>query len=166
MNVEALLAGNSMELFLIIQALGLSLWLSIAVLNNWQAFRSSVGAVGATMAMEPLRQNPAIEIPLLTRAVRSARLHQLALLVVLALQVVAALAAWTGSYQLILGDGLLAARPWLNLALSGFSAFVFAMLLGGLWFGYWIRQEGLQLTHLVLSIWAVVAFVLFNNSWM
>lgn len=166
MNVEALLAGNSMGLFLIVQALGLSLWLSIAVLNNWQAFRSSVGAVGATMAMEPLRQNPAIEIPLLTRAVRSARLHQLALLVVLALQVVAALAAWTGSYQLILGGGLLAARPWLNLALSGFSAFVFAMLLGGLWFGYWIRQEGLQLTHLVLSIWAVVAFVLFNNSWM
>ena len=91
---------------------------------------------------------------------------QLALLVVLALQLVAALAAWTGSYHLIIGDGLLSARPWLNLALSAFSAFVFAMLLGGLWFGYWIRQEGLQLTHLVLSIWAVLAFFLFNHSWL
>lgn len=166
MTVEAWVLGHSMLVFLGVQAVGLSLWLSIAVLNNWQAFRSSVGAVGATMAMEPLRQSPAIEIPLLVRAVRSPRLHQLALLVVLALQVVAALAAWTGSYQLILGDGLLSARPWLNLALSAFSAFVFAMLLGGLWFGYWIRQEGLQLTHLVLSIWAVLAFFLFNHSWL
>jgi len=165
MSVEAFLPGNATGLFLSTQAVGLSVWLSLAVINNAQAFRSSVGAVGATMAMEPLRQSPAIEIPLLIRAVRNPRLHQLALLLVLALQIVAALAAWNGSYQLILGDGLLAARPWLNVALSAFSAFVFAMLLGGLWFGYWIRQEGLQLTHLALSIWAVLAFVLFNLNW-
>ena len=55
MSVEALVAGNPLGIFMAVQALGLSLWLSIAVLNNWQAFRSSVGAVGATMAMEPLR---------------------------------------------------------------------------------------------------------------
>ncbi len=164
MSVEALVAGNPLGIFMAVQALGLSLWLSIAVLNNWQAFRSSVGAVGATMAMEPLRQSPAVDIPLLVRAVRSPRLHQLALLLVLALQLAAALAAWAGSYHLILGDGLVLARPWLNLALSAFSAFVFAMLLGGLWFGYWIRQEGLQLTHLVLSVWALLAFFLFNHS--
>ena len=166
MNAQASLLSYSMELFLITQALGLSLWLSIAVLNNWQGFRSSVAAVGATMAMEPLQQSPAIDIPLLVRAVRAPRLHQLALLVVLALQLVAGLSAWTGSFLLIFGDGLLTARPWLNLALSAFSAFLFAMLLGGTWFGYWIRQEGLQLTHLVLAIWAVLAFFLFNHGWL
>jgi predicted small integral membrane protein len=165
MSVELWLPGGTAGLFLITQALGLSVWLTLAVVNNLQAFRSSVGAVGATMAMAPLHQAPAIDIPLLRRAVRSHHLHQLALVIVLALQVIAAVAAWTGSYQLVLGDGLSAARPWLNLALSGFSAFVFAMLLGGLWFGYWIRQEGLQLTHLVLAIWALSAFALFNLQW-
>lgn len=165
MSVEAFLPGGSAGLFLGTQALGLSVWLTLAVVNNGQAFRSSVGAVGATMAMAPLHQSPAIDTPLLRRAVRSPRLHQFALLVVLVLQIVAAVAAWVGSYQLVLGDGLAVARPWLNLALSGFSAFVFAMLLGGLWFGYWIRQEGLQLTHLVLSAWALLAFALFNLQW-
>ncbi|KAF1032019.1 MAG: hypothetical protein GAK37_00610 [Pseudomonas sp.] len=162
MGVDVWLPGNPAAFFLLIQALGLSVWLTLAVLNNGQAFRSSVGAVGATMAMEPLRQSPAIDSPLLTRAIRSRGLHTLALLVVLALQVAAALAAWTGTYQLTFGAGLGAARPWINLALGGFSAFIFAMLLGGLWFGYWIRQEALQLTHLVLLAWAIAAFVLFN----
>lgn len=165
MTIEILALGDSMRVFLAVQAIGLSLWLSIVLINNLQAFRSSVGAVGATMAMLPLRASPAIEIPLLARAVSAPRWHQLALIVVVLLQLAAALAAWVGSYHLIAGDGLLIARPWLNLALSAFSGFIFAMLLSGLWFAYWIRQEGLQLTHLLLSIWAVVAFFLFNHSW-
>lgn len=162
MGVDAWLPGSPAAFFLLIQALGLSVWLTLAVINNGQAFRSSVGAVGATMAMDPLRQSPAIDTPLLARAVRASGLHTVALLTVLVLQIGAALAAWTGSYHLVFGEGLVAARPWINLALSGFSAFIFAMLLGGLWFGYWIRQEALQLTHLVLLAWAIAAFVLFN----
>lgn len=39
------------------------------------------------------------------------------------------------------------------------------MLLGGLWFGYWIRQEGLQLTHLALVVWVVLSFMVFNLQW-
>ncbi|MNR42746.1 hypothetical protein D3C85_1612890 [compost metagenome] len=84
---------------------------------------------------------------------------------VLVLQVVAAVAALIGTYVLLIGTGLEPARPWLNLALSAFLGFSFAMLLGGLWFGYWIRQEGLQLTHLVLVLWALLAFVVFNVQW-
>lgn len=54
---------TSLWLFQAIQAVGLALWLSIAVLNNLQAFASSVGAIGATLAMAPLRQPPAIDFP-------------------------------------------------------------------------------------------------------
>jgi predicted small integral membrane protein len=142
---------TSLWLFQTILALGLSLWLCIALLNNLQAFRASVGAVGATMAMAPLRQAPAIDIPLLSRALHSPTWHRIALVLVLVLQGVAA--------------DLAQARPWLNLALSAFLGFTFSMLLGGLWFGYWIRQEGLQLTHLVLVLWALLAFVVFNLQW-
>jgi predicted small integral membrane protein len=145
--------------------LGFSLWLSIALINNLHAFSSSVAAVGATMAMAPLRQPPAIDFPLLARALSSPALHRLALIVVVLLQVAAVLAAWTGCYELLLDDGLDAARPWLNLALSAALAFLFAMLLGGLWFGYWIRQEGLQLTHLVLVVWVLLNFLVLNLRW-
>lgn len=156
---------TSLWLFQAVQALGLSLWLCIAVLNNLQAFRASLGAVGATMAMAPLRQPPAIDLPLLSRAVHAPAAHRIALVLVLVLQVVAAAAALVGAYSLVIGGGIEPARPWLNLALSAFLGFTFAMLLGGLWFGYWIRQEGLQLTHLVLVLWALLAFVLFNVQW-
>lgn len=102
---------------------------------------------------------------MLGRAVRTAYLHRAALTGVLILQVGAALACWCGSYLLVVTGELTAARPWLNLALAGFTTFLLAMHLGGLWFGYWIRQEGLQLTHIVLLIWTVIAFFLFNTPW-
>lgn len=155
----------SLMIFQAICFLGFSLWLSIALINNLQAFSSSVAAVGATMAMAPLRQPPAIDFPLLARALTSPALHRLAMPVVVLLQALAVLAAWAGCYELLLGAGLDAARPWLNLALSAALAFLFAMLLGGLWFGYWIRQEGLQLTHLVLVIWVLLNFLILNLSW-
>lgn len=158
-------AHTSLWLFQAVHAIGLALWLSIAVINNWQSFLGSAGAVGATMSMALLRQAPRVETPLLARASASANLARMALLLVLALQFVGAIACWKGSYELVIAGDLTAAQPWLNLALSAFAAFLFAMHLGGLWFVYWIRQEGLQLTHIALLIWTVAAFFLFNASW-
>lgn len=155
----------SLMIFQAICFLGFSLWLSIALINNLHAFSSSVAAVGATMAMAPLRQPPAIDFPLLARALSSPTLHRLVLVVIVLLQAMAALAAWAGCYELLLGGDPDAARAWLNLALSAALAFLFGMLLGGLWFGYWIRQEGLQLTHLVLVIWVLLNFLVLNLRW-
>ena len=157
--------ADSLWLFQTVHAVGLAVWLSIAVLNNGQAFLGAAGAVGATMSMAPFKQAPTIDTPLLTRAVRSVAWHRVALLLVLALQIIGATACWIGSYELVIAGGLGAARPWLNIALSSFAAFIFAMHLGGLWFAYWIRQEGLQLTHLVMLLWTLMAFFLFNAPW-
>jgi len=156
---------TSLMIFQTTCILGFSLWLSIALLNNLHAFASSTKAVGATLSMAPLAVAPAIDSPLLIRAVSSPALHRLALTIIVLIQAVAVLAAWTGCYGLLLGDGLEAARPWLNLALSAALGFLFAMLLGGLWFGYWIRQEGLQLTHLALVVWVLLDFVVLNIHW-
>ncbi|MDP9900733.1 DUF2165 family protein [Variovorax ginsengisoli] len=157
--------STSLWLFLAVQALGLAVWLTISVVNNCHGFGGSAGAVGATMSMAPLKQPPAIHTPLLSRAIGSQTLHRTALLVVLALQILAAAACWTGCWQLLVVGDLGASRLWLNLGLSAFTAFLLAMHLGGLWFGYWIRQEGLQLTHIALLVWAVAAFFLFNTAW-
>lgn len=155
-------AATSIWLFQSVHAVGLAAWLSIAVVNNLHAFAGSAGAIGATMSMAPLRQAPAIATPLLARAAASLRLARCALAVVLALQIGAAAACWVGAHALAIDRDLAGARVALNLAMSGFAAFLFAMHLGGLWFGYWIRQESLQLTHIGLLVWSVAAFLLFN----
>lgn len=156
---------TSIWLFQVVIAIGLSNWLSIAAINNLRAFRASVWAVGNTMAMTPLSEEPRIDIPLQTRAITSPALHRLALVVVIILQIIAAVACWMGCYQLALAGNLHAARPLLNLALCSFAAFIFAMHLGGIWFAYWIRQGELQLTHISLLLWALLAFFLFNITW-
>lgn len=50
-----------------------------------------------------------------------------------------------------------------SVVLIGFSllaALWLAIMIGGLWFSYWIRQEGLQLTHIVLlAVTVLVAAV-------
>lgn len=155
----------SLLIFQTVLAAGFSLWLSIALVNNLLAFASSAGAVGGTLSMAPLRQAPAVDSPLLARAIHSPVVHRAALVIIVLLQLIAVLTAWAGCYSLLGGTGIEAARPWLNLALSAALGFLFAMLLGGLWFGYWIRQEGLQLTHLLLVVWVVLNFVVFNIHW-
>jgi predicted small integral membrane protein len=158
-------AAISVWLFQSVHAVGLSVWCGMAAINNLQAFRGSQGAVGATMSMAPLREAPSIATPLLARAIASSTVHRMALLLVLALQILATTAGIIGSHALITAGGMDAALPWLNLALSSAAAFLFTMHLGGLWFAYWMRQETLQLTHLVLLIWTLATFALFNQRW-
>ena len=152
---------DTILLFQAVLASGLACWLSIAAINNMHAFHGAVWAIGNTMRMDPLRQDPTMDTPLLRRALASLTVHRLALAVVLALQLAGAMAAWSG-VALFLGAGLAAALPWLNLALCAMAAFLLLMHLGGLWFGYWVAEEGLQTTHLVLLLWTLALFFLFN----
>lgn len=157
--------SSSVQLFLGVQAAGLALWSSVAALNNLQDFRCAAAAVGRTLSMAPLDEAPKVPTPLRRRAIHSAGLHRLALLGVLALQLVAAVCLWTGCAALVLHGTREAALPWLNLGLSALSAAVLAMTLGGMAVAYWIRQEALQLTHLVLLLWFLAAFAMFNLTW-
>ncbi|KAG1530398.1 hypothetical protein G6F50_017342 [Rhizopus delemar] len=114
------------------------------------------------MAMLPLTQEPRIPTTLLSRAQRSPSLHRAALAVVRRLQAAGAALAWAGGYALRIQGDLAAARPWLNGALAALSACLLAMHLSGLWFGYWIRQGPLQLTHIALLLWSCLMFLAFN----
>lgn len=157
--------SSTVQWFLVVHAAGLALWSSVAVLNNIHDFRGAVAAVGRTLSMALLDDAPKVPTPLRRRAIHSPRLHELALLGVLALEFVAAVALWGGCATLVLHGTRAAALPWLNLGLSALSGAVLAMMLGGQVVGYWIRQEALQLTHLVLLLWFLAAFAMFNLGW-
>ncbi|WP_090313718.1 DUF2165 family protein [Duganella sp. CF517] len=156
---------TSLWLFQSVYAVGLAIWLTIAVVDNLWAFRELVHAVGTTMSMAPLQRSPAIHSVLSARAVTSIRWHRLAVVGLLILKLLAFTTWWIGCYKLLIGGGLEQARPWLNLGLCAFTTFLFAMHLAGLWFAYWIREDDLQRGHLALMLWTLGAFFLFNGHW-
>lgn len=156
---------SSLWMFQSVYAIGLAIWLTIAVVDNLRGFRELVHVVGVTMSMVLLRQPPAVDSILSERAVKSVHWHRLAVLLLLALKLLAMATAWIGCYELLIGGSLAQARPWLNVALSAFTVFLLSMHLSGLWFAYWIREDDLQRGHLALLIWTLAAFFLFNGQW-
>jgi predicted small integral membrane protein len=134
--------------------LGLGFWLLIGLVNNLIAFRNGVFSLGGMMAMKLFDQQPAITTPLLSRRVESPIWHRLVYSFVIILEgvtVVSLLSA--GSALLGASSGLVPielATAFANLAITAFMAMSFAMLLGGAWFVYYIRQEGAQITHLIM----------------
>lgn len=145
---------------------GLTLWLAVIVLNNVIAFRNGVFAIGSLMGMQLFGQEPAIVSPLLSRRVRGAGWHRLIYGVIVLVEVAVALLLAVASAAhagLLLGSSDPAsAAVWANLALCGFISMGLIMLVGGAWFAYYIRQEGTQITHLVLIGLGIAGTVLMN----
>lgn len=158
--------ATSLILFKLILTGGLGLWLAVVVLNNTTAFRNGVFSVGSMMAMQLFDQEPAIRTPLLSRRVTANGWHKLVygfVLIVEALVAILLCYAALGFGGALLGmvDAADAALRS-NLAFSGLLAMSFILLLGGAWFVYYIRQEGTQITHLVLIGVAITGFLAGN----
>ena len=148
-------------IFKAILVLGFALWTMVAALNNITGFRGAAAAISGTMGMVLLNDPPASVSPLTRRALTSPRLAAVSLILILVVQIAAALALGLGG-ALLLADALGASAPeWgVAAALTGFALLTslwFMMMIGGLWFGYWIRQEVLQLTHLTLLAVTMIA---------
>lgn len=145
---------------------GLGLWLTVALLNNIVAFRNGVFAIGMLMGMKLFDDAPAIQTPLLARRVTSTGWHSLVYTIILvaeavtvALLLIAAAALLGGAMGVVLpATGVLLA----NLALLAFIGLAGLMLVGGAWFVYYIRQEGAQITHLVMIGVGIAAVQMVN----
>jgi predicted small integral membrane protein len=141
---------------------GFAAWLLLSAYNHLSDWRGTVAFVAAFMQMSSLDQEPAIPSPLKSRQVNSTTIHRLAVTVITLVQaglgVLFAFAAWGfvhGSEE--------AARTLAGYAFAGFAALWFGFLIAGTWFGCWIRQDGLQRTHLVLLGLAMLGFVMVSR---
>ena len=157
---------TSLLLLKLVLILGLAIWVAVVTINNITAFRGGVASVGAMMSMRLFDQAPAIDSPLLKRRVASPVWHRLIYGIVLAVEGLVAILlcyAAIGLANAVLGiiDVTDAVRR-ANLALSAFLTMGFIMLLGGTWFAYYIRQEGMQLTHLLLIVIGIVGALFMN----
>jgi len=155
----------SLWLFQLATASGLALWMVVAVINNLQGFAASKGAIGLTMAMKLLQEEPFRDLPFLKRAIESTALHGAALVGVIILQIASAIPLVAGTVLLIASPGLPATASLsaiFNLGLAPFLLCWSLMFTCGLWFGFWIRQEGLLLTQLLLALWGFAGFAVLN----
>lgn len=157
--------AHSLQMFQGINAVGLGAWAALAFFNNCKAFNASTGATARTMGMALLSEAPEIKTPLSTRSISAPLVHRAALLWIMALQGLAAALLVSGTVALFMAGEPETGRALVNFGLCALCACWLSMLLGGLWFAYWIRQEGLQLTHLALQLWVSISFLVFNYPW-
>lgn len=146
---------------------GLGLWLAIALINNIVAYRNGVFAIGMLMGMKLFDQEPAIQTPLLGRRVTSTGWHRLVYTMVLVVEAVT-VALLLAAAAMLLGGALGMALPgtgvvMANVALLAFIGLGVLMLAGGAWFVYYIRQEGAQITHLVMIGVGIAAVQMVNG---
>lgn len=144
---------------------GLAAWMATVATNNCLAFANGVFTVGMLMNMKPFEEAPAIASPLLSRRVASAAWHRAVYSVIVVLEVLTAalllLSAGNAALEIIeYTPSPGAALP--TIGLTALLGLVFLMMSGGAWFGYYIRQELIQLTHIGLAVLAVVALIFVN----
>ena len=138
---------------------GLFIWMALNVIDHLSDPKGTRHAVAAFMRMDSLDQPPAIPSPLKWRRIESGALHTAAFAVLVLLQAISALLfGWSG-WWFARGDVRFAttAGVW---AFTWFAAIWLLFIIAGAWFAYWLRQDALQRTHLLLLLLAVAGSVL------
>jgi predicted small integral membrane protein len=155
--------------FLVIQCVvmsGFAMWMTLATFNNLIAFRGGAAGVGMLMSMQPLRQPPAIETPLLERAIERPAWHTATMSFIVLFEILAAACLWYATVMIVgatFGEiDVMRARAVVNLALAVLAALLFFFVLGGTWFAYYIRQEQLQISHFATIGVILVTAILCN----
>jgi predicted small integral membrane protein len=144
---------------------GLAAWLSLAVFNNIRDPGTNIHLLGTMMRMSLIEEDPAVGRGLLRRAVRSQTAPRVLLTAVVLAQVIICALLWWAAVALLQavgGDGQGRAQAIATLAISAFATLWLVFLIGGLWFGYWIKMPQVQQVHLTLLIIAVLVLVLVN----
>jgi hypothetical protein len=138
---------------------GFALWWLVNVVNHFQAMQGTLGAVAAFMNMSALDQEPAIPTPLKRRRISSAAAHRVALVVLViaqaALGIMFTIATW-----LFLTADVERATAWAHASFAASAALWFLFIVAGTWFAYWIRQDALQRTHLILLVTSMLGMLL------
>lgn len=130
----------------IILMAGLSSYLTIAVINNIVDKGTNRFLLKQMFSMLLLENDPVFGKGLTSRAIHSERMSVLLLYLISTIQIIISGGLWYGAIQLTMAflhyaNHLSYAINCCTLALSCFMALWFFFWCGGLWFGYWIKQD-------------------------
>jgi Predicted small integral membrane protein (DUF2165) len=136
------------------------------VFNNIRDGGTNVALLGRMMGMTELKQDAELGIGLRDRAIgERSTLPRTALTLVIIVQVVVSMALWAGCLMLAIalaGGDASRAIDMASLAVTAFAGLWSAFLIGGLWFGYWIKMPQVQQVHLSLLMISISTLVLLH----
>jgi len=145
---------------------GLGSWLLLAALNNLMDANTNITLLRRMMRMDAIREDGILGQGLLVRAIRNdacipllLRTVALTQLLIATALMLAALAMAAVGLQLGEVDS-----AWLTdvatLSVSAFLTLWFFFLVGGLWFGYWIKMGSVQIVHFIMLMFGFLLLLL------
>ena len=138
--------------------LGIGCWLLLAALNNLIDAGTNVTLLNRMMSMRDLREDKKLGQGLLYRTVGSTAYVPLMLKVIAITQLLIASTLILSGFiliSLVFKIGMFSQNEALlisSCAVLIFMAFWFFFLIGGLWFGYWIKMGNLQSVHFMMLV--------------
>ncbi len=151
----------------IISMIGLSCYLTIAVINNLVDRGTNRSLLAQMLSMDLLKDDPAFGKGLLNRAIKSQKVSVVVLNITVVVQILISLMLWYSSIKLLQSflfqpTLLASAINSCNIALSCFMVLWFFFWCGGLWFGYWMKTGQIQEVHMRLIIISIVELIFLN----
>lgn len=145
-----------------VPVLGLGAWLLLAACNNILDPGTNVTLLNRMMSMTDIRQDGVLGQGLLARASQSSTFApRLLKLVILAQLLISVTMLGAGGVLICQGLGISPVGPQVALSLTALSITLFMglwffFLIGGLWFGYWIKMGQVQVVHFTMLILSVL----------
>lgn len=138
------------------------LWLALAAFNSCVDSATNRTLLGNLISMAAIKPGEALGQGLLSRAVRDPRSSRVLLRWIVAVQLVIALAMVAAGGNLWASGGDPPSVRVAGYALLAFGSLWSCFLLGGLWFGYWIKTPQIQQVHFTLLLASLLTFLVIN----
>lgn len=146
----------------------LGLWLFIAACNNLVDPETNIELINRMLTMTAIHEDLDLGLGLRDRAiVQPSKTRLLLKLVAIYQLTVAILLILSGSILGGIGFGIELLSLATAIKLSTISVLFYAslwvgFLLGGMWFGYWIKMGRVQIVHFILLILSLLVMILVN----
>ncbi len=160
-----------MNYFKLIQALPVlsaGIWLLLAAFNNLTDPGTNVRLLVRMMTMEDIRRDNDLGLGLLQRAISDTKFIPAFLKAIAYVQIVIAASLILSSLGLVAS---VMEVVWIsrldilmitNLSIFSFFTLWAFFLIGGLWFGYWIKMGIVQNVHFVLILYSILLMIVVN----
>ncbi|WP_111977033.1 DUF2165 family protein [Algibacillus agarilyticus] len=162
MPLDALLLAKGIILF------GLGTWLLLAAINNFVDPRTNLTLLKKMMTMAAIKHDNDLGVGLLHRAVKNTAFVIWFLKLLATIQLVVAILLLASAFILIgllLGIESFSFEQSMSLptfAMTCFMSLWLFFMVGGLWFGYWIKMGMVQIVHLILLVLSLLILILLN----
>ena len=143
------------------------MWFTLAVFNNIADFQTNRLLIAKMMSMEEIKSDPYMGNNLQWRALDDMRWSLVVFILVISYQAFIMLQFFTVGFDLfrdLFSGASISPELIVSVSMTFLMTTVlwFFFLIGGLWFGYWIKMPQLQIAHILLVILTLFCLTIVN----